>query len=295
MAELTDAANVAADVAEAVGEEAFEVAEAARGLSGQAVRFGLLGVGVGFAGGFVVGGWFVNRRLAAKYERIAEEEIDEMREHFRKRLLVKEEKPDLTSEAEKVIKREGYDGPATPVLEEDKDGEVVPPEEEEVFPDDSPQRDISGVPFAERVEQEEAEVVENVFDKDDPQAGGWDYEAEVARRRPEFPYVIHLDERYDKDGYTHTELIYYEGDGVLTDPDNKPVEEIDKVIGIANLDKFGHGSGNKDVVFIRNDALELEVEVERDEGSFSEVVHGIKHSADPPRRKRVRFDDDDSS
>lgn len=281
MAELND---VVADVAEEVAEGAEYVAEVSRALD---TRLVVVGVISGFVTGFVAGGWYINHRLRAQYQQIAEEEIDEMREHFRRRLVAKEVKPDLGKEAAKIVEREGYDGPAHPVLQEDEDG-AVPPEEEEIYEDPV---------LAEEAEAEEevTETVENVFDKDEPQAGGWDYEAEVARRRPEFPYVIHEDERHEKEGYTHTELTYYAGDDVLTDTDERPVEDVDKVVGTANLEKFGHGSGDKDVVFIRNDALELEVEVTRDEGNYSEVVHGIKHSADPPRRRRVRFDDEDSS
>lgn len=287
MAELT----AVADVAEAVGEEAFELADGARSLDPRVLKYVALGLGVGLVGGYFIGGWHTNKRLRLKYEQIAEEEIAEMRDHFQKRLIAREEKPDLSSEAERIVKREGYDGPTTPVLEEDKD-EGTPPEEEEVFQD--PTVSGSDGPAEEAGSEEEAEV-ESVFDKDEPQEGqGWDYEAEVGRRRPEYPYVIHVDERYERDGYTHTELTYYAGDDVLCDADDKPVEEIDKVVGVANLEKFGHGSGDKSVVFIRNDELKLEVEVTRDEGSFSEVVHGIKHSADPPRRRRERFDDETS-
>jgi len=279
MAEL----EAVAEVAEAVGEEAFEVAEAARNVD---PKWLMIGLGIGLVSGGVLGYGIANKRLRVKYEQIAEEEIDEMREHFRRRLIAKEEKPDLSTEASKIVEREGYDGPATPVVEEEED-EGVPPEEEEVYEDP--------VLAEETVEEVETTQVENVFDKDEPQDGGWDYEAEIARRRPEFPYIIHVDERRVNEGYTYTELTYFEGDGVLVDNDDKPIDDIDKVVGTANLEKFGHGSGDKDTIFVRNDALELEVEITREKGTYSEVVHGIKHSADPPRRRRARFDDEDSS
>jgi len=279
MAEL----EAVAEVAEAVGEEAFEVAEAARNVD---PKWLMIGLGIGLVSGGVLGYGIANKRLRVKYEQIAEEEIDEMREHFRRRLIAKEEKPDLSTEASKIVEREGYDGPATPVVEEEEDG-TVPPEEEEVYEDP--------VLAEETVEEVETTQVENVFDKDEPQDGGWDYEAEIARRRPEFPYIIHVDERRVNEGYTYTELTYFEGDGVLVDNDDKPIDDIDKVVGTANLEKFGHGSGDKDTIFVRNDALELEVEITREKGTYSEVVHGIKHSADPPRRRRARFDDEDSS
>lgn len=280
MAELTEAV---AEVAENVGEEAFDLADTAREVAPRDLRLLFIGLGVGLIAGTTIGTITANRRLRAKYQQLAEEEIDEMREHFRQRLVAKEEKPDLTAEAAKISRREGYDGPSTPLLEEDED-EGVPAEEQEIYPDESPQAREEVI--------NSLEVEENVFDKDEPQEGGWDYEAEVARRRPEYPYVIHVDERYDKDGYTHTELTYFEGDQVLVDTDDKPVEDIDKVVGQTNLDKFGHGSGDKDVVFIRNDELKLEVEVSRDARSYTEVVHGIQHS-DEPRRRRARFDDEE--
>ena len=175
MAEL----EAVAEVAEAVGEEAFEVAEAARNVD---PKWLMIGLGIGLVSGGVLGYGIANKRLRVKYEQIAEEEIDEMREHFRRRLIAKEEKPDLSTEASKIVEREGYDGPATPVVEEEEDG-TVPPEEEEVYEDP--------VLAEETVEEVETTQVENVFDKDEPQDGGWDYEAEIARRRPEFPYIIH--------------------------------------------------------------------------------------------------------
>lgn len=289
MAELA-AAEVVADVAEAVGEEALDVAVAARGLSPEAMKYLFLGLGVGLVGGGTIGYFVANKRLRAKYANIAEEEIDEMREHFRQRSIAREEKPDLADKAAEITAREGYDGPATPLIEGEQD-EGIPPEEEELFEDESPDDNV-GPPIVVKEATLDTTEVESVFDKDEPQEGGWDYEVEVARRRPEFPYVIHEDERNEK-GYTSTTLTYYEGDDVLCDEDDKPIEDVDKVVGRANLDRFGDGTESPDVMFVRNDTLQLEVEVERDSRSYSEVVHGIKHSADPPRRRRARFDDED--
>lgn len=279
MAELTDAANVAADVAESVAEEATNVAEVSRAVTPQTSRGVLIGLGLGLIGGAVIGGLYMNRRLSKKYEELVEEEVSEMREHFRARLTAREEKPTL-DEVEEIVEREGYDGPAKPVIEEVKD-EVVP--------------EVEAV--EETVEEEEveevvpSEEVRNVFDDTDKDPDvEWDYEAEVALRRPDYPYIIHVDEQHEK-GYIESDLIYYEGDDVLCAENDSVLEDKEKVVGVENLGKFGHGSEDKDTLYIRNDVLGIEVKVVRNDGSYAEVVHGFQHSDEVSNRRRRQFDD----
>jgi hypothetical protein len=51
------------------------------------------------------------------------------------------------------------------------------------------------------------------------------------------------------------------------------------LIGEKNLSRFGHGSQDPSVVYVRNDQLELVYEVVRSPQSYSEEVHGIKHES----------------
>ena len=274
MAELAEAATEAvAEAAEEVAEHAEHVAEVSRALDGRALGIGLT---IGLISGGIAGGLYINRRLRLKYEQIAEEEIEEMREHFRKRLVAKEDKPDL-NELSKVVEREGYAKPNVPIIKEREDGVEVggkEAKEDEVV--------------AEAKEVEEMETSETEVDADE----NWDYEEETRLRRPDRPYVIHIDEQHERE-YTESTLTYYAGDDVLCDERDNVIEDPEQVVGVANLEKFGHGSGDKNIVYIRNDLLAVEMEVVKNDANFAEVVHGFVQHSESDRPKRTRFNDDE--
>lgn len=265
MAELTETAlNEAADAMEAVSGEILDAAEATRGLSPREVRIMLLGMLLGAAIGAVGGGVYVERRLRTKYERLAEEEIDAMREHFRARLVAKEVKPELSDLGRKVEDL-GYR-----------------PAAEARMP--SPEADPTAI------EPDELET-HNVFTDVAPEDIPWDAELELSNRakKNEGPYVIHIDERHERN-YTESTLTYYAGDDVLCDEKDKIIEDQDAVVGVENLDRFGHGSNDASIVYIRNDDLGIEVEVVKSERTYAEDVHGMTH-ADRPRARRPQWDE----
>jgi hypothetical protein len=133
----------------------------------------------------------------------------------------------------------------------------------------------------------------NIFDdaNDD-----WDYEEERNNRSKHSPYVIHADEyQADEMGWdSQTTLTWYEGDEILTDSNDVPIYNPHTVVGDL---KFGHGSGDPNIVYIRNERLEAEYEVIREEGSYEIIVLGgdgtgiedeyeqsdLKHSKTPLR------------
>jgi hypothetical protein len=114
----------------------------------------------------------------------------------------------------------------------------------------------------------------------------WDAEAEEANRNPAYPYVISYEE-FMENTFEHTQstLTYYEGDDVLAESDGSPILESDKVIG-DTLDRFGHGSKDPNVVYVRNEITECDFEVVRHSGDFADQVPGLRHSAEPLRRFR---------
>ena len=252
MAEVTE---VVAEAAERVAGDALEVAAVSRSISGRDFTIGLV---IGMVGGGLASGWFVNKRVQLKYEKIAEDEINEMREHFAKRAMARQEKPDI-SEYQTKVERSGYSSPA-PVERPTK-----PP-----------------------VPVQEPSKTENIFKSVFPDSQ-WDYEAELAQRTPDTPYIIHTDEQYEKEEYTEVTFTYYEGDDILVDQHDKMIEDKDRIVGEENMTKFGHGSGDPNVVYIRNDPLAIEIELIRSKKSYAEEVLGFKHSA--PRKKR-HFDDE---
>lgn len=136
-------------------------------------------------------------------------------------------------------------------------------------------------------------VERNVFTPaNDPR--DWDYKAEVAAREatPDKPYVISREEfdedtTNDQDSYT-----YYEGDDVLVDSRDQVVEHVDRYVGDDNLTRFGHGSDDINIVFVRNDDLEQDFEIIRHPGHHAVEVLGleppektIKHSRGRGRRQ----------
>jgi hypothetical protein len=130
-------------------------------------------------------------------------------------------------------------------------------------------------------------VARNVF-TDFADNSTWDPDAEEAQRDPAVPYVISADEFFENaPDYIQDQVTYFAGDGVLADTSDKPLD--DSVVGEDNLRKFGHGSKDPNVVYVRNEPMGLDLEVSYAEGTYAEQVHGfIKHNDDVHRSARTR-------
>lgn len=136
-------------------------------------------------------------------------------------------------------------------------------------------------------------VTVNIFPTNLPD---WDYEAEQANRESGEPYVLHKDEFLEEEsGFSQESLTYYAGDDILVDSADQPVPNYNRVMGEL---RFGHGSGDPNVVYIRNENVRMEWEILRHEGQYAVEVLGLeieqkyeatdlKHSAD----RRFRMDD----
>lgn len=122
----------------------------------------------------------------------------------------------------------------------------------------------------------------NVFvDSVDPT---WDQEKEERDRTETAPYILHHDEFMAAEtSYNQITITWYEGDNVLSDEEDKPIDLVEEVVGHDNL-QFGHGSGDENIVYIRNDRLEIDFEVTRSEGKYAHEVLGfeeeLKHSSE---------------
>jgi hypothetical protein len=102
----------------------------------------------------------------------------------------------------------------------------------------------------------------------------WDYEEEKRNRDSLAPYVIHTDEFFsnEMDFVQHT-WTYYEGDDVMIDEEDVVVYNHEQKLGEL---KFGHGSGDPNSVYIRNEKMKMEMEVLREEGLYSIEVMGLE-------------------
>jgi hypothetical protein len=153
-------------------------------------------------------------------------------------------------------------------------------------PSNGPQN-IDLIPI--RIDEDNEQIVIHIFpDEDDD----WDYDEEVKNRGPDHPYIIHRDEYFSNEmDYRQTTITFYEGDQILCDEQDAPIYNPEKIVGVL---RFGHGSQDVSICYVRNERLEAEYEVLIDHGYYQEEVLGaevgkdidIRHSIRIPKFKR---------
>jgi hypothetical protein len=225
------------------------------------------------AGGGIA--WVVaKRRYEAKYEQLAAQEIAEAKAFYSK--LHKGDQYATPGEAVEALGATG--GPAVEALARyqgknpDSATEVVVTETTEV----------------------EVNPIHNVFE-DRETDDEWDQDEELKKREtmdPEEPYILSQDEYLEGElDYKQQTLTYFAEDDVLVDEKEQPINLIDTVVGEENLTRFGHGSGDNRIVYIRNDKLSMDFEIVKNEGSYTREVLGFQHSDDGHRIKKFRGGD----
>lgn len=130
-------------------------------------------------------------------------------------------------------------------------------------------------------------------------------ETELEQRDPDRPYVISAQEYYHEIGHEQINLTYYDKDKVVANDSDEVVSdpEVDVLIGLSHLEMFGVGSGDPNVVFIRNNNSSMDFEITWSEGSYKaltgfvddedlEANAYLKHSDDRPRTRKFRHKDD---
>jgi hypothetical protein len=167
-----------------------------------------------------------------KYERIAQEEIDSVKEVFRRQA-------------------NGIEQHTEDKCEEETEDEV----EEE--PGDEELREYHDI--ANRYSNVNYSNVKN------EQKGG-------GATMIEKPYVIGPDEFGELDGYETSSLTYY-ADGVLEDDYYVVIEAdaVDDMVGLESLEHFGEHE--EDTVFVRNEKLKTDFEIQRDLRNYSDTTH----------------------
>lgn len=230
---------------------------------------GVLGLAVGGAAGYLFG-----RREVKAMEKIAVEALSELVDGS----LKVEDATKQVDEANLVIERL-----TKQVLTDRSSGldEIFSLEE---FQSHQASRDIhpsNQPPDEEEVTEDEVEVsskVTNIFReaKENPVDIGelWDYEVELQNRKGSTPYVIHVDEYMaDEAGLDQSTLTYYRGDDILTDSHDVPIYNHAEVTGEL---KFGYGSNDPNVCYIRNPRLKSEYEILLSHGSYEVEVLGLQ-------------------
>jgi len=246
---------------------------------------------VGVVGGGLLGSGItmlvLEKKIEAKYAAIADREIAEAKELYKRRFKegeyadltvlgekyadIPEAKPevrgnDMVLEAQRIAEEARY------VPYNNPGAQVVQPEEEKI--------EVIG------------SIRKSVWD-DQPiiETGDFDPEAERLKKEQSKPYVLEHDAFYENDfnreQYT---LTYFEEDDVLVDDKERPIPNKDNVVGAGNL-RFGYGTDQKDVVLIHNPLLGVDYEVTRDKGSYAREILNYEPKE---RRKAVgKFRDSD--
>lgn len=110
------------------------------------------------------------------------------------------------------------------------------------------------------------------------------------RTDPNKAYVISFDEwEAAEPDYSQATLNFYEGDEVLTDDHDMIIHDVEEAIGVLNLQRFGHGSKDPNIVYIRNDRIDVDFEVVRSSTRYdAEILGVIQHSETPSPAQRRR-------
>lgn len=222
-------------------------------------------VGV-FCAGVLVGGVPAYLMTRKAYRQWAESEIAQVKEHYR--ILRKEDYPspeDIVAAKERVDELLGEHGYTEITIHNE-------PEEEPVADEPSlTEEDYEAIGEA---------VARNIFDQavtltEEQEAQGTPAD-HVTVRDPDNPYVITIDEFMEEDlKFEKITLNYFEEDDTLIDDSEKIITDIEGTVGSKNLEKFGVGSNDKFIVYIRNEKLRADFEVAREEGSYATLVLGL--------------------
>lgn len=198
---------------------------------------------------------------------------------------------ETTAKYEEILKQEIAEAKAFYKLA-NKQGEFATPEQAVASLHPLPETELEEAVVAlnkyqGRSDEEERSV--NIFTERTPEDDNFDLEEEMENRSPNSPYVISSDEFMEaEEGYDQITITYYAGDDTLADDKEQEIPNVDLIIGEGNLERFGHGSGDTRIVYIRNDRMQTDFEVLKSDGKYAHEVLGFEHSDGGSRARRLK-------
>lgn len=200
---------------------------------------------IAFAAGAAVGSVATWKLVKTKYEQIAQEEIESIREvYFHNE--EDEDEPDPDDEAPKMAEVRSYRDLVGKTGYVNYSGNSLADDE------------------VEAMVKEKAKAI--VDECNDILEGSKTEEMKTYKNKP---YVIHPDEFGEKD-YNIVTLAYYK-DGVVTTYNTGEVlsnDEVENLVGIESLSHFGEYE--EDTVFVRNDSRKIDYEILRSEDAYTD-------------------------
>jgi hypothetical protein len=259
--------ELAEEVVNEVANNLEEAAEVTRKINAAGLGYLAVGLGIGAAVGFYFGYKFNREKIRAEEYKEAQAEVDLLRKVYLEKTL--NQTPTEVNESDEGPTLEGTVPTKKPPIEkivENLGYQTPVPSHQRPLP--------APVPILD-------DLPENPVETSKSMNAGWNYEKELENRTPDSPYIIHQNE-YNHSNLNYTKVVYtyYADDDYLVDPEiGRPVMNGDVIVGVDNL-KFGHGSDDSDVVYVRNDIQEMDMEICRVHRSYEEEELGLHHSPD---------------
>lgn len=243
-------------VAEQVAEHLEEVAEVTRHIDPRVVRYFLGGVGVGVVVGFFIGYRYNREKIKAEAFKQSEEEIASIRDLYQQKATAAEnaaEKADLVG----IVVEEGYADRSMidlDALRERSERLANPP-----------------------VPVQPAKRIFRSTEHEKDKWTGWNWPSEMSKRSSDRPYIIHQDEfAKNETEFVQTTYVYYAEDNVLVDEDEAILTNAEELVGKNFSRRFGHGTDDFNILYVRNPVLQLEMEICRSPGSYEVEVLGLE-------------------
>lgn len=204
-------------------------------------------------GGFIAGAAVAGFAVKRKYENILQEEIDSVKKAF--------------SDAKKVDETEKPVGveTQTDIFEPEPDKSTLVVGLQYNRDNEEDRTDYAAV--AEKYVEEETSIPEIIltrvdYDEDDHDQG---------------PYVISSEQFYQEHPeYEKNTISYFVEDDTLLDDQEVIIPDPEFVVGSRAFEYFGHRSGDKNIVYIRNPEISSDFEVLRDLRSVASAIYGLE-------------------
>lgn len=117
-------------------------------------------------------------------------------------------------------------------------------------------------------------------------------EGVIDREDPKHPHVITYEEfAEDNPEYDKITLAYFEEDDVLAD-DEGMIDNTEYIVGSVALNRFGVGSHDPNVVYVRNPAISADFEIVKSNKSYVETILGVPPEPRDKRPRKMRASDD---
>lgn len=260
----------------------------------------VVAVGLGIVTGYKI----AEKRLQARYDVMLEEELEKSRV-FLHETAARLNKEEEFSDPEKMLEK--IEGVVDDLLDLDADVQEkvgnMKVDYSKMFTgaDPNPEPDTENE-FLQPKEEVTVEVTDDIVVVEKKLFEGIaveDMDAHDAATQmlieANLPHVISAEDFNENETeFEQVTITWFAGDDVLVDETEQMIDDVEGIVGVSNMDRFGYLSGDNNIVYIRNTDKQLEFEVVRSEGNYAQEVLGFMHSDETFERRprRIRRGDD---